>query len=320
MGNTLSCCECPSSLPNQDMVPILKLNPPASSFTSANLKDLCNAYHRLSSLDLDPETLTPDQNLLSKYKNISSEIDLIGMLTTSQKYFTSHAKSDFVQKSLSLTKGDYDLKDKQNSQFEVRMKESIGSNGWRQHEAYHNFDLKFHPLDYLIGTLYLEASDRKKFDSTLESHEVFFHYEEDGILYYFHRLTTKKILMMKGKELVFATAVKKMPDGSYIEVNRSYSEGLRAPCETWERMELFCSTTLFTANEDVEGAWKSQHYQLIDPRTVVSLKVLKFFMGSYYKKYYKGIFTMLEEIKEKEGESWKIKMRDVDFDKCFFQK
>lgn len=154
MGNTLSCCECPSSHPTQDMVSILKLNPPASSFTSENLKDLCNAYHRLSSLDLDPETLTPDQNLLSKYKNISSEIDLIGMLTTSQKYFTSEAKSDFVQKSLSLTTGDFDPKDKQNSKFDVRMKESIGNNGWKLHEAYHNFDLKFHPLDYLIGTLY----------------------------------------------------------------------------------------------------------------------------------------------------------------------
>jgi hypothetical protein len=320
MGNTLSCCECPSSLPSQDVVRILAGNSPASSFTSANLKDICNTYHRLSSIDPDPETLTADQNLLSKYKNISSEIDLVGMLATCEKYFTAEAKSNFEQKSLSLTKGEYDSKDKQNSQFDVRMKESVGNNGWMLHEAYHNFDLKFHPLDYLIGTLYLEASNRQKFDSSLQSHEVFFHYEEDGILYYFHRLTTKKILMMKGKELVFATAVKKMPDGSYIEVNRSYNEVNKVPCETWERMELFCSTTLFTANDEVEGAWKSQHYQFIDPRTGVSLNVLKLFMGSYYKKYYKGIFAMLEEIKEKEGESWTSKMPDVDFDKCFYQK
>ena len=195
--------------------------------------------------------MTLDQNLLSKYKNISSEIDLLGLLGSSGKHFTIQAKANFQEKSVSLTKGDYDSSDRFNCQFEVRMKEIVQNNGYRFHEAYHDFDLKFHPMDYLIGTLYLGAGHRRKFDSSLESHEVFFYYEEDGVLYYFHRLTTKKILMMKGKELVFATALKKLPDGSYIEVNRSYNEVDCPPCEKWERMELFCSTTLFTAKDEV---------------------------------------------------------------------
>jgi hypothetical protein len=219
---------------------------------------------------------------------------------------------------MGLTSGDYDKRDRSGSKFEVRMKEIVKGSGARIHEAYHEFDLKFHPLDYLIGTLYLDEEKRRKFDGSLESHEVFFHFEEDGVLFYFHRLTTRKILMMKGKELVFATAVKKLPDGSYVEVNRSYNEVDCQPCGKWERMELFCSTTLFTAKDEVQNEWRSQHYQLIDPKVSVSLKVLKFFMGNHYKKYYKGIFSMLKEVREKED--WRGRMPDVDFDKCFYQK
>jgi hypothetical protein len=49
MGNTLDCCQCPPTEATQDILQLAIRNSPASSFTSANLKDLSATYHRLSS-------------------------------------------------------------------------------------------------------------------------------------------------------------------------------------------------------------------------------------------------------------------------------
>jgi len=99
-------------------------------------------------------------------------------------------------------------------------------NNYKLHEIRQSFEIKTDPLKFIYSDLCMDHSKKKKCDTQMETSDILYCYEEDGIIYYFHRITLKKVLMMKGKEVICACAIKKLEDGRIMEVSKSYDEPL----------------------------------------------------------------------------------------------
>jgi len=101
--------------------------------------------------------------------------------------------------------------------------EYVDNYGVTNHITKSDFQINIEPLDYIYANLMSSIDLRKKYDSVSQM-DFIYYFEENGIVYYFNRFATKRILMFKGKEVLKAGAIKKFEDGSIMEVYKTYDE------------------------------------------------------------------------------------------------
>lgn len=82
--------------------------------------------------------------------------------------------------------------------------------------------MSYTPDDYMYFMMLQDMENRKKGDSTIETHELLYVLEKNDVKYFFTRITTKKILMMKGKEIIMIKAYKKHANGFWMDAYKSF--------------------------------------------------------------------------------------------------
>jgi len=70
----------------------------------------------------------------------------------------------------------------------------------------------------------LDLEDKKSIEMTIAENDLLFFAERNNVSYFFHRCLTKKIPFLAQKECFIMCAYKKLPDGSYLEVYKSYDD------------------------------------------------------------------------------------------------
>lgn len=173
------------------------------------------------------------------------------------------------------------------------------------HECRQEFEMKIHPSKFAFATLMMDLDLKKKYDNKIVSHELIFCYEEQETIFYFYRITTKKVLMSKGRELVFASAFSPMGDGKYMEVCKSYDDPSYPLNDNFERLDFKKSGTIFEeVNNKGIKTYKAIVYQFFNPKTNVKLKLCKSFLVNFWKNYFMNVFKEVEEyLEQNSGDS-----------------
>merc|ERR1712150_374725 len=196
------------------------------------------------------------------------------------------------------TSGKYNSEENLNFKFEVK-EHLVGENKTKYHELRQKFDMKLSPLELIHAQITMDISEKKKYDSNIVSHDLIYCYEENSTIFYFHRMTTKKILTMNGKEILLASAFRKLADGRYLEVYKSYEEPELYPMtDKLDRIFMERGGCLFepivdeTAEmkslikfgSDIETEskatsskqlWRANLYHFIDPKVNIGVKLMK---------------------------------------------
>ena len=87
--------------------------------------------------------------------------------------------------------------------------------------------------------------DRKKFDNQIESFEVLCVLNHNGFEYTFCRQTTKKVLVIKGRELLYMKIGKYLPNGDYMCVFKSFEDKHFPKIPKYDRIAMLKSGLLF---------------------------------------------------------------------------
>merc|ERR1711874_553420 len=147
----------------------------------------------------------------------------------------------------------------------------------------------------MFSTLMMDLDLKKKYDNKMKSHDIIFCYEEQGTIFYFQRITTKKVLMSKGREIVLASAFAPMGEGKYIDVCKSYDESSFPLNDDFERLDFKKGATLFEeANNQGIKTYKANVYQFYNPKTNVKLKLCKSFLVNFWKNFFMNVFNEVE--------------------------
>jgi len=134
-------------------------------------------------------------------------------------------------------------------------------------------------------------------------------------------------MKMPGKEILTASAFKKLPDGRYLEVYKSYEEPDFPITDEFDRIVMDKGGCLFepvidetaemkslikfgsdieteskaTANQQF---WRASVYNFIDPKVNIGIKLLKIFLSKYWKNYYMNIFKVAENYRNEVRGNW----------------
>lgn len=151
---------------------------------------------------------------------------------------------------------------------------------------------------------------RKKYDSNVASMELIYTFEEDGVVYFFNRFVTKKILMMKGRECIKAGAWKKLPDGSVIEVYRTYEDTNYENTGNFDRMIIRKGGAHYKPYKvGNKTFYDVSIYQDFYSGGNTKLKFIKGFMASYFKKIFCNQFTHIETYVNEEKRFWNSRLK-----------
>merc|ERR1739845_326345 len=141
-------------------------------------------------------------------------------------------------------------------------------------------------------------------------------------------MTTNKMGMINGKEILNASAFKKLADGRCLEVYKSYEEPELYPVtKELDRLIMEKGGCLFepvvddTAEmkslikfgSDVESQaeakpvtqlWRANVYHFVCPQTKIGLKVIKPFVAKFWKHVFTNMFKVIEDNRSKMSDSW----------------
>jgi hypothetical protein len=165
--------------------------------------------------------------------------------------------------------------------------------------------MSFHPIDYSIFMATQPLPSRKKSDNQVALWDPLYYIKKDGIDYTFIRNTTKKIFLLKGKEIVFLNACKKLDNGDFLEVYVSYDDREWPKCREWDRVTVKGGVHYRKVDENMEvmsqedrwlggSGWKVSNWCLMDPQTRMPLKLLKKPLANFYNGYFRNFFGELE--------------------------
>jgi len=274
-----------------------------------------------SSIEITMDAKFDSENTL-KYKQIARDIELISLFDEVLKCIEDQNQEKFLK----VTSGKYNSEE--NLNFKVDVKEHlVGEKKTRYHELRQKFDMKLNPLELVHAQITMPISEKKKYDSNMVSHDLIYCYEENNTIFYFHRLTTKKILAMPGKEILTASAFRKLADGRYLEVYKSYEEPEYPITDSLDRIVMDKGGCLFepvvdeTAEmkslikfgSDVETEskatssqqlWRASVYHFVDPKVNISVKLMKGFLGKYWKNVFMNMFKVVESYRNDVKGNW----------------
>jgi hypothetical protein len=189
------------------------------------------------------------------------------------------------------------------------------------HEILEETFLENDPEDFMNFLAFCDLKDRKKFDNQIETLEVLYILEHNGIQYKFIRQTTKKILMFKGKELIIMFAGKWLPNGDYLSVSKSYEDKNFEKLPKWDRIFVLYSGVLFQkvgspsvhltdSQKELETStmsdqiFKMTRYCMMNPSTKLALKVMKSGLSNYWKLHHKNVYNSHEKYVKDGKNDW----------------
>lgn len=170
--------------------------------------------------------------------------------------------------------------------------------------------MKYKPVDYFYFNITQEMETRRKADGSIESFDLLYWTEMDDVMYFFLRVTTRKILMMKGKEIMSIRAFKKKRDGNYMEVYKSVDHPDFPICDKYDRIEILRGGIVYVPSVDVESGecvTSVSNYYYMNPQVGVSLTFVKGFISAYFKKVFRISWNSLNEFLvngERNGETF----------------
>jgi len=101
--------------------------------------------------------------------------------------------------------------------YRVNMKElKIGK--VPHHEIMQEWGMSHTPWQYSVFFAFENIKDRVRQDDQINLSDNLFYMTKNNIFYTFTRQTTKKILVMKGKELIYVNAYKQLENGDVAEI------------------------------------------------------------------------------------------------------
>ena len=206
----------------------------------------------------------------------------------------------------------------ENHKYKIIMKEKK-INKINHHEIYHEITMKYTPEEFSTFQAFVGANDRKKYDDLNETKQVLYRIEINSIVYTFQRFTTKKVMIIKGKETVFVHAFKRLSEKTVMEVAVSYDDKKYPVTKNFDRMFIIKAYYLYSkldnlklfdeANQKTveQECWKMNHYAFVDPKVKMPLKLIKKILSSFYKNWYTNIFGVMDEyLIRNEGDMRKI--------------
>jgi len=188
--------------------------------------------------------------------------------------------------------------------YKVQIKE-CKHNKVNHHEIFQNWEMSHTPQQYNLFFNFEDCKDKQRGDTNLDSWDVLYHYMKDDVLYTFIRSTTKKIMFMKGREMVFVSAFKKLENGNYIEMYISYDDREFPVSKKLDRMTVVKGWLLYQKQEN--DTWKVNNYTFMDPKTKMPIKLVKKVIGGFFSNYFKNNFVIMDEyLKRFNGDMWQI--------------
>ena len=167
----------------------------------------------------------------------------------------------------------------------------------RHHEIVQKWRMELRPEDYMYFNLFMNQDIRNKIDSQIDSFELMHILYKDGIVYYWTKLRTKKVLMLKGKETLIMCAFKELEDGNFMEVYKSWEHPDYPIMDDLPRVNIHKGGILFKKdiNSDGEVMWDCTNYRFVNPQVSVGVKLLKPILNKYYKGLFLYGFRELEK-------------------------
>ena len=158
----------------------------------------------------------------------------------------------------------------------------------RHHEIIQKWRMDYRPEDYMFFNLFINKDIRNKIDSQIETFELMHILYKDGIVYYWTKIKTNKVLVLKGKETFTMCAFKELEDGNYMEVYKSWEHPDHPIKNDLPRVNIHKGGILFKKDINSNGKvmWDCTDYRFVDPQVSVGVKLLKPILN----KYYKGLF------------------------------
>lgn len=249
-------------------------------------------------------------SLMEKYKKLIGEAKLL----EDQENIIEGAKKP-LDDSIILNNVTYD---KENDQkYKVTIKEHI-LNKVRYHEIFQQFQIKnVSPENYTFSHILMPYKDMVRFDDKSESHILLCHYEEDGVFYYVHRFVSKKNIFMHGKEIILASAFKKLDNGKYIDVMKSLDDpDFIEGANNLERVIIRTGSIQYEPYQhetDTTNSYYNVHfYQYMDPGVKVGVKVIKIFLSGHFKRYQSRMFPVMSEQNDPAAaNNWREKLKQA---------
>lgn len=104
----------------------------------------------------------------------------------------------------------------------------------------------------------MKEEDKANLEFTIRDYKLLYFLEKDDTFYFFHRTILNKVLMMPHKDLYTIHAAKKLPNGEWMEVFKSfdhpeYPEELLKE-QNFERIFIYTGALIF---KDPEVTWNS---------------------------------------------------------------
>jgi len=118
-----------------------------------------------SSIEYSMNARFDSENTL-KYKKIAKDIQLTNLFDEVLKCIEDTNQEKFLK----VTSGKHNSEE--NLSFKVEVKEHlVGENKTRYHELRQKFDMKLNPLELVLAQIKMDISEKKKYDSNIDSHD-----------------------------------------------------------------------------------------------------------------------------------------------------
>lgn len=247
---------------------------------------------------IKPQILGDD--VLKKYQRIRQKIELDDLFNEMQELTVTP-----VDNMVKLCEG---VHDKENDlKYLVEMFEYQDKDGWNNHILKCKYQMDMDAYDFLYANVMMSSELRKKFDNNVSIIDFIYYFEENGVVYYFSRFCTKRILIFKGKECIKAGAFKRLPDGSVLEVYKTYDDPNYKDSGMFDRMSIKKGGAHFVPYKVGDKTyWDVNVYQDFFSGGQVRLRLYKSFMSSYFKKVITQQFDHIVKYVDEEKRLWKL--------------
>lgn len=132
--------------------------------------------------------------------------------------------------------------------FKVSLAE-IKIDGRPHHEIHEEVLIESEPLDFMNFFSFCDLADRKKFDNQVEAFDISYVLEHKGLQFMFIRQTTKKVMIIKGRELVLMRVGKILENGDWLFLIKSYDDKHFEKTKKWDRCYIPKSGIHFSTND-----------------------------------------------------------------------
>lgn len=187
------------------------------------------------------------------------------------------------------------------------------------------------PLEYHYFFNLLDIESRSVVDEQVASFEMLYFIEKGDTKYSFMRQTTKKMFMMKSKELLWVQVIKQVDENTWMEAYVSYDDMFYplTPC-TYDRMTVIRGGLLYekVTEENISefrnnsrfdkfglkvGDTKCTKYTYLDPQTKMPMLVIKKPMASYFKNFYQNQFKVFDEVRTAGKDNWGQLLHEMEW-------